>query len=151
VTSKNLKLLLSYDGTSYLGWQKTAMGPSIEEELEKALSQILQHPVALQAASRTDAGVHAEGQVVNFFTEKEILQKSINGVLPKDISVLKLEEAHEAFHPTIDCRGKEYHYFVCTGNTQLPFHRRFSWHFNFPLEVEKMKKAAALLVGKHDF
>ena len=69
---RNIKLILAYEGTRYLGWQKTIAGPSIEKELEKAVTQILQHPVNLQAASRTDAGVHAEGQVVNFFTEREM-------------------------------------------------------------------------------
>ena len=152
---KNIKLILAYEGTHYLGWQKTAMGPSIEEELEKVLAQILRHPVKLQAASRTDAGVHAEGQVVNFFTEVEIplerLQKSLNGLLPNDISVLKIEEAPEDFHPTLGSRGKEYHYSVCLGPTQLPFHRNFSWHFTYPVNIEEMKKAAVHLKGRHDF
>lgn len=152
---RNIKLILAYEGTHYLGWQKTAMGPSIEQELEKVLTQILRHPVDLQAASRTDAGVHAEGQVVNFFTETEIslerLQKSLNGLLPQDISVLKMEEVSESFHPTLDSRGKEYHYSICLGQTQLPFHRNFSWHFSYPLNFEEMKKAADYLKGKHDF
>jgi tRNA pseudouridine38-40 synthase len=152
---KNIKLILAYEGTHYLGWQKTAMGPSIEEELEKVLAKILRHPVALQAASRTDAGVHAEGQVVNFFTAGEIalekLQKSLNSLLPSDISVLKMEEASESFHPTLETQGKEYHYSVCLGSTQLPFHRNFSWHFSYPLHIKEMRKAAALLKGRHDF
>jgi tRNA pseudouridine38-40 synthase len=152
---KNIKLILAYEGTHYLGWQKTAMGPSIEEELEKVLAKILRHPVALQAASRTDAGVHAEGQVVNFFTASEIalekLQKSLNSLLPSDISVLKMEEASESFHPTLENQGKEYHYSVCLGSTQLPFHRNFSWHFSYPLHIKEMRKAAALLKGRHDF
>lgn len=151
----NIKLIIAYEGTHYLGWQKTAMGPSIEEELEKVLTQILRHPVALQAASRTDAGVHAEGQVVNFFTEVEMplerLQKSLNGLLPKDISVLKIELADKSFHPTLDSRGKEYHYSICLGSTQLPFHRNFSWHFSYPVNLEEMKKAAKHLKGRHDF
>jgi tRNA pseudouridine38-40 synthase len=155
MVKRNIKLILAYEGTHYLGWQKTAMGPSIEEELEKALAQILRHPVNLQAASRTDAGVHAEGQVVNFFTEVEVplerLQKSLNGLLPKDISILKIEEASEGFHPTLQSRGKEYHYSVCLGPTQLPFYRNFSWHFSYPVDMEEMKKAALLLKGRHDF
>jgi tRNA pseudouridine38-40 synthase len=89
---KNLKLIVAYEGTAYLGWQKTEMGPSVEDELQKVLQQILQHPVKLQAASRTDAGVHAEGQVVNFFTSKEVvldrLKRSINGLLPTDIRIV---------------------------------------------------------------
>ncbi|MBS0648958.1 MAG: tRNA pseudouridine(38-40) synthase TruA [Verrucomicrobia bacterium] len=152
---RNVKLILAYEGTAYLGWQKTAMGPSIEQELEKVLTQILRHPLHLQAASRTDAGVHAEGQVVNFFTETDIslerLQKSLNGLLPPDISVLKMEEAPESFHPTLNSRRKEYHYSVCLGPTQLPFYRNFSWHFSYPVHFEEMKKAADHLKGKHDF
>ena len=155
MTRRNIKLIIAYEGTHYLGWQKNNAGPSIQEELEKALAQILRHPVELQAASRTDAGVHAEGQVVNFFTEVEIpfekLQKSLNGILPTDISVLKIEEAPGAFHPTLDSRGKEYHYSICLGPTQLPFYRNFSWHYTYPVNIEEMKKAAHYLKGKHDF
>ncbi len=155
MTRRNIKLILAYEGTRYLGWQKTIAGPSIEEELENAVAQILQHPVNLQAASRTDAGVHAEGQVVNFFTEREMpldkLQKGLNSILPSDISVLQIEEAQESFHPTLQNCGKEYHYFVCLGSTQLPFYRNFSWHFSYPVNIKEMKKAALHLTGKHDF
>jgi len=150
---KNIKLVLAYDGTAYLGWQKTDMGPSIEEELQKVLEQILQHPVKLQAASRTDAGVHAEGQVVNFFTEKNTdrLLRGCNGLLPEDIRVLKVEEMPDRFHPTLGATGKEYHYSVCLGPTQLPFQRKFSWHFVKPVDVQKMREAAQFLIGRHDF
>src|SRR3569832_1557498 len=150
---KNIKLVLAYDGTAYLGWQKTEMGPSIEEELLKVLEQILQHPVKLQAASRTDAGVHAEGQVVNFFTEKNTdrLLRGCNGLLPEDIRVLKVEEMPDRFHPTLGATGKEYHYSVCLGPTQLPFQRKFSWHFVKPVDVQKMREAAQFLIGRHDF
>ncbi len=152
---KNLKSTISYEGTSYLGWQKTKMGPSIEETLEKALAQVLRHPVKLQAASRTDAGVHAEGQVINFFTSslKDLaeLKKSFNGVLPRDISVLALEERKESFHPTLDAQGKEYQYHLCVGSVQLPFHRLLSWHYPYPLDIGEMQKAAQELVGVHDF
>ena len=155
MVKRNIKLILAYEGTRYLGWQKTAMGPSIEGELDKAVTQILRHPVKLQAASRTDAGVHAAGQVVNFFTTSEMpldkLQKGLNGVLPEDISVLKIEEADDHFHPTLDSQGKEYHYSVCLGPTQVPFYRNFSWHFIYAIDVEAMKKAAFYLKGSHDF
>jgi len=147
----NIKLVVAYEGTHYLGWQKTNMGKSIEEELEKALSQILQHPVKLQAASRTDAGVHAEAQVVNFFTDKEISLKSLNAVTPKDISILEATVMPDDFHPTLTCKGKEYEYTVCLGQSQLPFHRLFSWHFPYPIDLEMMRDAAAFLVGRHDF
>ncbi len=152
---KNLKLTIAYEGTNYLGWQKTKIGPSVEEELEKAASQIVQHPIQFQAASRTDAGVHAEGQVVNFLSKTPLslsrLQKSMNGLLPKDIQVLHMEEMPLSFHPTLDAKGKEYQYHVCLGAAQLPFDRKFSWHFLKPVDVEKMRKAACYFIGEHDF
>jgi len=129
-------------------------GPSIEEELEKVLAKILRHPVALQAASRTDAGVHAEGQVVNFFTAGEIalekLQKSLNSLLPSDISVLKMEEASESFHPTLETQGKEYHYSVCLGSTQLPSIGIFMAFFLSPSH-QRDEKSRGPVKGRHDF
>src|SRR5690606_7926583 len=109
------------EGTHYFGWQKTSTGPSVEETLETVLSQILQEPCQLQAASRTDAGVHANGQIVNFKTNHPRISKisqllvSINSLLPKDIRVLTIDIVNEEFHPTLDCIGKEYHYHVCFG------------------------------------
>ncbi len=151
----NLKLIISYLGTPFVGWQKTKMGPSIEETLEKVLAQILQHEVKLQAASRTDARVHAEGQVVNFITPRTLdlksLQHSLNGMLPKEISVLSIEEMSEDFHPTTACMKKEYWYQLCTRPTQLPFLRETSWHFPYPLDLSQMHEAAEHLRGIHDF
>lgn len=152
----NIRLLIAYDGTAYLGWQKTEMGPSIEGILEQTLSRILQEKIELQAASRTDAGVHAVGQVVNFISKKaslclKQLQISLNSLLPKDISVLSVEEAQERFHPTLDCIGKEYHYCLCFGPAQIPHHRHFSWHYPHRLDIEMMRQAASLLVGEKDF
>jgi tRNA pseudouridine38-40 synthase len=152
---KNVKFIIAYEGTAYSGWQKTETGPSVEGQLQGVLEQILQHPVKLQAASRTDAGVHAEGQVVNFFTEKEVvldrLKKSCNGLLPADIRVLSAEEMSTTFHPTLDAKGKEYHYSVCFQETQLPFDRNFSWHFIKPVDVTLMREAATFFIGRHDF
>lgn len=151
----NHKLLLAYEGTHYLGWQKTKMGPSIEDALEKALFQIFHYPTPLQAASRTDAGVHAEGQVVNFFLKEERdlhrLQCSLNALLPSDIAVLNIERMAPSFHPTLDVSGKEYRYFVCNKATQLPFHRTNSWHFPYPLNLNGMRSAAHFLIGTKDF
>lgn len=151
----NIRLKIAYDGTRYLGWQKTKMGPSIEESLENVLSKILQHPIHLQAASRTDAGVHASGQVVNFFTSKNLLldklQCSLNNLLPKDIVVKTIENAQEKFHPTLDCKSKEYHYHVCYRNILLPEQRYYIWHYPYHLDLELMKKAVPLLIGERDF
>ncbi len=152
---KNIKLTLAYDGSGYMGWQKAEAGPSIEGELERVLVQILQHPVKLQAASRTDSGVHAEGQVVNFFIESTVdiakLQKGCNALLPETIRVMGMEEVGEGFHPTLDAKGKEYIYDISVGEMQLPFERHYAWHFYKPVDVEKMREAAQFFVGKHDF
>jgi tRNA pseudouridine38-40 synthase len=153
---KNIKLTIAYDGQAYLGWQKTSTGPSIEATLQQVLEQILQHPVVLQAASRTDAGVHAKGQVVNFFTEdlKNSLKRfhaSLNGLLPSDIVVLSVCEEHPDFHPTLNCIGKEYRYTICNAQAQLPQNRFYSWHYPYPLDIDKMLIAAKFLQGTHDF
>lgn len=147
-------MLVAYEGTHYLGWQKTGAGQSIEETLENALRQVLREEISLQAASRTDRGVHAEGQVVNFLTKTEdlrLIKRGVNAVLPKNIAVKKVEIAEASFHPTLDTKGKEYHYFICHGSVQLPFHRNFSWHIPAPLALEEMKKAARYLIGTRDF
>lgn len=153
---KNIKLLVAYDGTGLLGWQKTILGPSVEQHLELVLTQILQEPISLQAASRTDAGVHAEGQVVNFFTQKKMLNfeklhKSLNTLLPKQITVLNIEEMPLSFHPTLENLGKEYHYFLCNTPIQQPKHRFFSWQFPYPLNLDTMKHALDHFLGTHDF
>lgn len=152
---RNLKLLLAYDGTSYLGWQKNGEIPTIERSLELALFQILRESVELQAASRTDAGVHALGQVVNFRTNHPIsLRKLIgglNGVLPDSIRVLTAEEMPDPFHPTLDNRGKIYLYQICCSAFQLPFYRTLSWHVPTRLDLKAMQEAIPHLLGSHDF
>lgn len=150
-----IKLICSYEGTQYFGWQKTKMGPSIEEELEKALLILLQEKPKLEAASRTDRGVHAEGQVVAFSFQKEkssfLIQKGLNALLPKDISIQKADLVADDFHPTLHNTGKEYHYDICLGNAQIPFYRNFSWHFSHPIDIALIKKAATYFLGTHDF
>lgn len=152
---RNIKLVIAYDGKNYLGWQKTPTGPSIENALQLALEQILQENVALQAASRTDAGVHARGQVVNFISANPILlsklHTSLNSLLPDDIVVLSVQQAADAFHPTLDCTAKEYHYALCFGPIQFPQDRLYSWHYPYLLDINAMRDAAKHLVGEHDF
>jgi tRNA pseudouridine38-40 synthase len=153
---RNIKLIISYDGTNYLGWQCTPVGASIESTLQSVLEQILQQPVSLQAASRTDAGVHAHAQVVNFMVFKpdlnlKRLEMSLNGLLPKDMAVLLVEEMALSFHPTLDCREKEYRYYICMGRAQSPQNRFYSWHVHAALDLEKMGCAAQGLIGSHDF
>lgn len=153
---KNIKLTVAYDGSSFFGWQKTEKGPSIEGSLEEILKKILQENVNLQAASRTDRGVHAHGQVINFLTEKDNihplrLQQSMNALLPLEIRVLNTEEVPLAFHPTLDSVEKEYRYFICNRNTQLPVHRFFSWHVPYDLDLASIQEAIPFFLGTQDF
>ncbi|MBS0628866.1 MAG: tRNA pseudouridine(38-40) synthase TruA [Verrucomicrobia bacterium] len=152
---KNIICTLAYCGTHYFGFQKTKMGPSIQQELENALETILRHPVKIQGASRTDRGVHAEGQVINFFAagtwDLRQLQDKMGALLPKDISPLELKWGADDFHPTLDTIGKEYHYHICNQSVQLPFYREFSWHFHSQLDLERMRQGAKTLEGKRDF
>lgn len=150
------KLTLAYEGTHYFGWQKTEEGPSIEEALEIALETVLQHPITLQAASRTDRGVHAEGQIVDFTSTKQCpdLYKwliSFNALLPLDIRIIKIEAVPLDFHPTLHVKSKTYTYEICSSPVQLPRNRLFSWHFHYPLDLAVMQKAAMYLTGTHDF
>jgi tRNA pseudouridine38-40 synthase len=146
-------LTVSYLGTSYFGWQKTKSGPSIQEEIEKACSRILQETVTCEAASRTDRGVHARGQIIQFYTSKEIvperLQRGLNAVLPPDIRVLNAEPLE--FHPTLDALRKTYHYDLCLGPTQDPFYRHLSWHYPYKIDETAMQQAANALIGTRDF
>lgn len=152
---RNIKLEIAYDGTTFYGWQETHEGPSIEGILRNILEQILQERITLQAASRTDRGVHAVGQVVNFFTTKPYplssLKKSMNALLPVEIRVLKAYEMPLSFHPTLDSSGKEYHYELTYGEIQLPQKRLYAWHVPYALDIEKMRQGALYFCGSHDF
>ncbi len=147
----NVKLIVAYDGAEFYGWQKTKMGISVEGALQNALEQILQHPVILQAASRTDRGVHALGQVVNFFSSKKVPLISLNRLLPSGLAVLSIDTMPPDFHPTLDVKSKEYRYHICYGSIQLPQNRHSSWFVPAALDIGKMQEAAALLIGTHDF
>ncbi len=152
---RNIRLLIAYDGGPYFGWQKTTTGPSIQQELEGALLRILGEPHSAEAASRTDRGVHAQGQSVQFLTAHSIdlgrLKLGLNGVLPREISIQAIDEMPLDFHPTLDNSGKEYRYFLCNRAVQSPIHRRYSWHQHQPLDCQAMEKAAEQLLGTRDF
>jgi tRNA pseudouridine38-40 synthase len=148
-------LILAYDGTRYFGWQKTKTGPTVQEALARAIERVSQEKIMPEAASRTDRGVHAEGQSVAFTLKKqwepERLRRALNAALPGDIRVRSVEAVPASFHPTLHAKGKEYHYRLCRGAVQEPHFRLYSWHFRFPLDLLLMKKAAASLLGAHDF
>ncbi|HEY4254836.1 MAG TPA: tRNA pseudouridine(38-40) synthase TruA [Chlamydiales bacterium] len=151
----NYKLLIAYDGTRYFGWQKTRSGPSIQEELEQAATTVLQKITSCEAASRTDRGVHARGQVVQVIspTERapERLLAGMNANLPLDIRVVEASIVDETFHPTLNATSKTYTYHLCLSLAQNPFHRRFSWHYPHEIDLDALRQAAKLLAGTHDF
>lgn len=150
------KLQLAYDGTGYIGWQENGMGPSIEGELTQVLEKLCKGSFVLEAASRTDAGVHATGQVVSLACgslrcSQERLQISLNQLLPAPIRVVAVEEVEEHFHPSLDAVGKEYHYSLTLGPFQLPHERFTAWHCRAPLDLNAMERAAKQLIGERDF
>ncbi len=147
--------IVAYDGTHYFGWQTTKSGPSIQEALTHAIHVVTQEKVIPEAASRTDRGVHAESQSIAFALQKEWdphrLKKAINTYLPPDIRAKQLQTVSKDFHPTTDAIAKEYHYRLSLSPFQLPFDRRYAWHFPHFLDRETIVKAASLLIGSYDF
>jgi tRNA pseudouridine38-40 synthase len=153
--SRVLKLVLQYDGTDYVGWQRQLSGTSIQGLIEEALQPIEGSPVTVHGAGRTDAGVHALGQVCSFKLSATIdpatLARALNAVLPQDVRVASAEEAAPDFHARFDATGKVYDYRIVNGAFVSPFLRRYAWHVIPPLDVAAMQEAAKVLIGEHDF
>lgn len=151
----NVALTVAYDGTDFFGFQENGPRPTIEKALYKALRTVFSHPVKLQAASRTDCGVHAEGQVVNFFLPHPFplhaLQRALNSHLPKEIRILTVEEKPTSFHPSLMAKSKTYTYLIDNAPFPSPFHSRTAWHVRAPLNLIDMHKAANYFLGEHDF
>ncbi len=147
--------VVEYDGTDFHGWQVQAGGRTAQGVLEEALTRVLGARVPVLAAGRTDAGVHAEGQAVSFRAATSIPPRGIaaacNAILPPDLSVLSLEEAPAGFHATRDATGKVYRYEILLGSAPRPLLRRTTWRVPGRLDPRRMREAARLLVGRHDF
>jgi tRNA pseudouridine38-40 synthase len=152
---RTLKLTLSYDGTRLVGWQRQAEGESVQGVLEAALARFEGGPVTVHGAGRTDAGVHALGQVasveVTFAHDVATLARALNAQLPEDVRVLGVEEAPPGFHARFSARSKTYRYCIRNGPVATPFERAFVWHVPQPLDVASMQHAASRLLGRHDF
>lgn len=153
---RNVRLNLCYDGTRYRGWQKLGKeGNTIQGKLELTLSQILGEEIQLHGSGRTDAGVHAKLQVANFWCEsamhcQEILTE-LRRYLPEDIGIYSCQEASERFHARLNVKSKTYCYRLWNDESPCVFERRFVSAFPYALDVDKMRQAASLLVGEHDF
>lgn len=153
---KNYKLVLCYDGSRYNGWQKQGNTENtIQGKLETLLSRLLEQPVELSGSGRTDAGVHARMQVCSFRAETEKscgeLLAELRRYLPEDIGALSLETAAPGFHARLSCREKTYVYRVWNSDAPNVFERKYLYTYPGDLNVEAMEKAAALLLGRHDF
>ena len=152
---RRIKLVVAYDGTAYCGWQLQPNGVTIEEILNKTLSELLKEPVMVIGASRTDSGVHAIGNVAVFDTESRIpgdkICFALNQRLPEDIRIQSSEEVPLTFHPRKANCIKTYEYRILNRKTDMPLQRLYSYFCYFDLDVEKMRKAASFLIGEHDF
>ena len=155
---RNIRLLIEYDGSRYDGWQrlgKSGGNDTIQSRLETVLSRLTDETVNVIGSGRTDKGVHAAGQVANFHTctdmSCEELRDQMNRYLPEDIGILDAREAAPRFHSRLNALSKTYVYRIATGPCPCVFDRKYSWYAPWVTDVEKMREAARLLVGEHDF
>jgi tRNA pseudouridine38-40 synthase len=149
------RLLLEYDGTDYHGWQRQPDARTLQEVLETALATALRHPARLHAAGRTDAGVHALGQVATFRSELAIepreLRKTLNALTPPDVAVREVAPVPDTFDARRSATSRVYEYRIWNQPWRSPFWHRYTWHVPRSLDLRAMRAAAALLVGEHDF
>jgi tRNA pseudouridine38-40 synthase len=148
------RLTVAYDGTAYWGWQQQPNGPTVAGALERGYKRAFGHEITLLGASRTDAGVHALGQVARFYSPLEIeydrLVNAWNGVLPGDIKIRSVERVADDFHPHKGVAHKTYYYHIFT-QRPLPFLARYGYLFPYPLDQNKLQSALALFEGQHNF
>ena len=152
---RNLKLILSYDGSEFAGWQVQPQRATIQGTLASAIGRLTGENVLPQGSGRTDAGVHALAQVATFQTSSSIptknWTKALNDILPASIRVLEATEAAPDFHVRKSAHAKTYRYRMYRGAICPPFLSRYVWHYPFPLDESAMAKTAGLVVGEHDF
>ncbi len=152
---RTIKFFIEYDGTNYQGWQVQPKGATIQGLIEEKLARLTGEPVHLIGSGRTDAGVHALGQVAHFKTKSRLdvqtIQRALNSLLPSDIVIQKVEEADEGFHARKSSTSKVYEYWVLNRPLRSVFYRGTAWHVPQALNLRAMKKATRSLVGEHDF
>jgi tRNA pseudouridine38-40 synthase len=149
------KLTIAYDGTDYHGWQAQSNKPTIQGQIIGVLERLTQERIALHGAGRTDAGVHALGQVGSFRTQSALsapeFQRALNALLPHEIRIVGCDEVGPTFNARWSARGKTYRYRLYRGKVVPPFIHRYVLHYPFPLDEDRMRDAAARFVGMHDF
>lgn len=152
---RTLKITLAYDGSDFVGWQRQAEGASVQHALEEALARLCGGPVTVIGAGRTDAGVHASGQVASVSLDTghgvHTIRRALNALLPDTVRVLDVADAPRGFHARFGAASKTYHYRITNGPVASPFLRRYAWHVPWALDVAAMRDAARRLEGEHDF
>lgn len=154
---RNIRIIIEYDGTNYNGWQIQKNGPSIQEEIQKALKKITGEDINIIGAGRTDAGVHARGQTANFVTKSKIpadkFAWALNSVLNEDIVIKESEEVPLSFHSRYDAKSKLYSYTIYRGLFPPAIMRHYVYHVRFRkhMDMDKLRKAADYFIGTHDF
>ncbi|MEO6055071.1 MAG: tRNA pseudouridine(38-40) synthase TruA [Chthoniobacterales bacterium] len=153
--SKRLKLTIAYDGTPFRGWQSQRTADSVQDVIEKALAKICKNPVRLHGSGRTDAGVHALGQIAHADVDRplEILEwrRALNNWLPQEIRILNAQFVPETFHARFSAMGKEYRYEIYNGEVLPPHLFRTVWHNRWPFDADLLRKAMHAFIGTHDF
>jgi tRNA pseudouridine38-40 synthase len=153
--TRHIRLVVEYDGSELHGWQRQHGAPTVQQHLEDALAKLLQHETPIVGASRTDAGVHARGQVASFRTERDIplhgVRRGLNSMLPDTIAVRDAIEVPDDFHPRFSATGKHYRYTILMARDRSPRWRNRAWHHPDKLDVAAMHDAARALIGEHDF
>lgn len=148
-------LLIEYDGIEYCGWQRQNNGISVQQTVEEVLKILTKTEITLFGAGRTDAGVHAKGQVAHFDTNSSVPPEryaiAMNSLLPKDIRIRKSWQEKESFHARFSARGKHYKYVICNAAHNIAIGSRYCMHYPLPLDIEKMRSAAQHIIGEHDF
>ncbi|MDY6905033.1 MAG: tRNA pseudouridine(38-40) synthase TruA [Thermodesulfobacteriota bacterium] len=153
--TRNLKLTIEYDGTHYHGWQRQKNDPTIQQAIEDALFKMTREKVTLTGSGRTDAGVHARGQVANFKTASRLtsenFQKGLNSLLNNDVVIIDCQEVPSDFHSRYDATAKTYQYCILNRPVPTAIDRHVSWHIRHPLDLDAMRAALPHIIGRHDF
>ena len=152
---RNLMIKIQYNGANYCGWQKQPNSLGIQGTIEKAIFDITKEEVKITGSGRTDAGVHALGQVANFKLNSDIpsgkIPNALNSKLPKDISIIECKEVDDEFHARYNAKGKRYRYLIYNSPYRSPIYKDTSYHVKYELDFDKMCKEAKSLIGTHDF
>ncbi len=150
---RNIKLTIEYDGTDFVGWQRQPNGRSVQQVLEEEIHHVTQEKVNLVGAGRTDSGVHARGQVANFFSHATLsasdLYRALNGVIPDDIVIHAVEEMDEKYSARYSAKEREYRYYIAQKPTAVS--RKYTWRLNYDLNVSIMNEMSKKILGIHDF